>query len=280
MEQLIERAIEYVQTQGMPVLMDLLGAVVILVIGFVVAKWARRGVDKALGRARNIDGTLKPILSSLVYYTIIVLVIAAVLTKVGVETASILAALGAAGLAIGLALQGTLSNIAAGVMLLWLRPLKMGEAIDAQGIIGTVEDVGLFVTRMKRPDGVFLSVPNAQLWNKPIVNFTRNTTRRVDVIVGVSYNDDVDGALALLKALQEKDSRILKDPEPQTMISALADSSVNITLRCWVATSDFWPVSFDLNRDAKKALEQAGYSIPFPQQDVHVHHHGRAEAAE
>ncbi|MGB0920872.1 MAG: mechanosensitive ion channel family protein [Alphaproteobacteria bacterium] len=257
-----------------PFVMDFVAALVILILGFVAAKMARRGVERALGKARKIDPMLRPVLAAMVQYGLIVLVIAAVLTKVGVETASIIAALGAAGLAIGLALQGTLSNIAAGVMLLWLRPLKTGEYIDAQGIAGNVEEVGLFVTLMKRPDGVLLYVPNAQLWNKPILNFSRNAERRIDVTVGISYNDNVDGALALLQKLMADDARILAEPAPQTMVEALGDSAVNIKLRCWVKTPDFWPVGFDLNRNAKAALEADGFSIPFPQRDVHVHHHG------
>lgn len=262
------------QIYAVPFAMDLVAALVILTIGFIVAKMARRAVERALTRADGVDQMLRPVLAAMVQYVLIVLVMAAVLTKVGVETASIIAALGAAGLAIGLALQGTLSNIAAGVMLLWLRPLKTGEYIDAEGIAGNVEDVGLFVTLMKRPDGVLLYVPNAQLWNKPILNFSRNAQRRVDISVGISYNDDVDGALALLENLMADDARILPDPAPQTMVEALGDSSVNIKLRCWVMTPDFWAVGFDLNRHAKAALEKEGFSIPFPQRDVHVHHHG------
>lgn len=259
------------QDYGMPFLVSIGTALIILIVGFIVAKWVRSAADKALGRASNIDPTLRPILSSIAYYTVMILVIAAVLTQAGIETTSILAALGAAGLAIGLALQGTLSNIAAGVMLLWLRPLKVGEFIDAGGVAGTIEDIGLFMTRMKRGDGVYLAVPNSQIWNKPIINFNRNPVRRIDLSVGIAYGDDVERALPLLLDLLSGDERILKDPAPQTMVEALADSSVNIKLRCWVNTADFWGVSFDLNRFAKTKLEGAGFSIPFPQQDVHVH---------
>ncbi len=259
------------QDYGMPFLVSVGTALLILILGFIVAKWVRRATDKALGRSETIDPTLRPILSSIAYYTVVILVIAAVLTEAGVETASILAALGAAGLAIGLALQGTLSNIAAGVMLLWLRPLKVGEFIDAGGVAGTIEDIGLFMTRMKRGDGVYLAVPNSQIWNKPIINFNRNPLRRIDLAVGIAYTDDVEKALPLLLELLESDDRIVKDPAPQTMVEALADSSVNIKLRCWVQNADFWGVSFDLNRFAKARLEAAGFSIPFPQQDVYVH---------
>lgn len=259
------------QDYGMPFLVSVGTALIILIIGYIAAKWIRRAVDKALGKSNKIDPTLQPILSSIAYYTVMILVIAAVLTKAGIETTSILAALGAAGLAIGLALQGTLSNIAAGVMLLWLRPLKVGEFIDAGGVAGTIEDIGLFMTRMKRGDGVYLAVPNSQIWNKPIINFNRNPLRRIDVAVGIAYGDDVEKALPLLLGLLEADDRIVTDPAPQTMVEALADSAVTIKLRCWVNNADFWGVSFDLNRVAKAKLEEAGFSIPFPQQDVHIH---------
>ncbi len=259
------------QDYGLPYAINFGTAILILIIGFIAAKWIKGLVARGLSRMDSIDPTLEPILASIVYNAVLVLVIAAVLTQAGIETASIIAVLGAAGLAIGLALQGTLSNIAAGVMLLWLRPLKVGEFIDAGGVAGTIEDIGLFMTRMKRGDGVYLAVPNSQIWNKPIINFNRNPVRRIDLTVGIAYGDDVEKALPLLLDLLNRDDRILKDPAPQTMVEALADSSVNIKLRCWVNTPDFWGVSFDLNRFAKSTLEGAGFSIPFPQTDVHVH---------
>jgi len=259
---------------GMPFLVNIGTALILLIIGFMIAKWIKRLVAKALHRVESIDPTLEPILASIAYNAVLILVIAAVLTQAGIEATSILAALGAAGLAIGLALQGTLSNIAAGVMLLWLRPLKMGEFIDAGGIAGTIEDIGLFMTRMKQGDGVYVAVPNSQIWNKPIINFTRNPQRRIDLSVGISYDDNVEEALVLLLNMLKDEERVLKDPAPQTMVEALADSSVNIKLRCWVNTSDFWPVQFELNRLAKLRLEEKGFSIPYPQTDVHFHQAG------
>jgi len=183
---------------------------------------------------------------------ILIFVIVAVLSNFGVETTSIIAVLGAAGLAIGLALQGTLSNIAAGVMILILRPLKIDEFIEAGSISGTVVEITLFTTLLKTPDGVFISAPNSQIWNSAIKNYSRNPTRRLDIKVGISYDDDVDAALEFLKNLVASDERVLKDPEPMSFVATLGESSV------------------DLTRKSKTELEAAGFSIPFPQRDLHV----------
>ena len=194
----------------------------------------------------------------------------AVLSNFGVQTASIIAVLGAAGLAIGLALQGTLSNIAAGVMILVLRPLKVDEFVEAGSVSGTVVEITLFTTLLKTPDGVFISAPNSQIWNSAIKNYSRNPTRRLDIKVGISYDDDVDAALDFLKNLVASDARVLKDPEPMSFVANLGESSVDLTARGWVATSEFWPTFWDLSRRSKTELEAAGFSIPFPQRDLHI----------
>jgi len=193
-----------------------------------------------------------------------------VLSNFGVETTSIIAVLGAAGLAIGLALQGTLSNIAAGVMILILRPLKVDEFVEAGSVSGTVVEITLFTTLLKTPDGVFISAPNSQIWNSAIKNYSRNPTRRLDIKVGIAYDDDVDAALEFLKNLVASDERVLKDPEPMSFVANLGESSVDLMARGWVATSEFWPTFFDLTRKSKTELEAAGFSIPFPQRDLHV----------
>jgi small conductance mechanosensitive channel len=246
------------------------GAVIIIIVGWIIANWLRRAVLRALNRSRYVDETLKPFIASIVRYTVLIFVIIAVLAQFGVQTTSIIAVLGAAGLAIGLALQGTLSNIAAGVMLLMLRPFKVGDYIDADGIAGTVNSVGLFVSELCTFDGVYVSVPNASLWNRTIKNYSRLPTRRVDVAVGVSYGDDVNEAMRVLKSVMESDNRVLPDPAHQVMVTALADSAVNINMRCWVNASDYWDMLFDLHRAAKVKLDDAGISIPFPQRDVHI----------
>jgi small conductance mechanosensitive channel len=249
---------------------NVIGALVVLVLGWVAAGWARRAVRAALDRSGRVDETLKSPIASTVRYLVLILVVIAVLSQFGVQIASILAILGAAGLAVGLALQGTLSNVAAGMMLLFLRPFKVGDFIDADGIAGTVTEIGLFTSELTTYDGVYLGVPNSQLWNRPLKNYSRLPTRRLDVVVGISYDDDIDRALAVLGDELERDARVLADPAPQVMVTALADSSVNLNLRCWTNAADYWGLLFDLTKGAKQRLEAEGFTIPFPQRDVHV----------
>jgi small conductance mechanosensitive channel len=250
--------------------MDLLGAVLILIVGWWVAGRASALVRHSLKNAKFVDATIKPLAANIVRYLILIFVLIAVLSNFGVQTASIIAVLGAAGLAIGLALQGTLSNIAAGVMILILRPIKVDEFIEAGSVSGTVVEITLFTTLFKTADGVYVSAPNSQIWNSAIKNYSRNPTRRLDIKVGISYDDDVDAALEFLKNLVASDERVLKDPEPMSFVATLGESSVDLTARGWVATSEFWPTFFDLTRKSKTELEAAGFSIPFPQRDLHV----------
>lgn len=250
--------------------LNLIGAVLLLIIGWIVANWARNVVRRSLERMTRIDVTLKPLIVEVCRYLILVFVVIAVLARFGVQTTSIIAVLGAAGLAVGLALQGTLSNIAAGVMLLLLGPVKVGEYIDAEGIAGTVDEIGLFTTLMRTYDGVYLSVPNSNLWNRTIKNYSRLPTRRIDLVVGVSYGDDLSKALEVLGGLLREDTRVLPEPTPQVLVKELSDSAVNLNLRCWVNRSDFWDVTFDTTKAAKLRLDAHGITIPFPQRDVHL----------
>ncbi|MEX0694052.1 MAG: mechanosensitive ion channel domain-containing protein [Rhodospirillales bacterium] len=254
--------------------LDLVGAVAILIIGWMIASWVRNIVDRGLGRIPNMDSTLRPFISNIVRWVILAFVIVAVLSQFGVETTSIIAVMGAAGLAIGLALQGTLSNVASGVMLLLLRPFKAGDFISAGSLSGTVVEIGLFTSELKTGDGIYIMAPNSQIWNTAITNYARNPTRRVDVVVGIAYDDSIDDAQKALQDLMEGNAMVLKDPAPMTMVMALADSSVNINLRCWVNTGDYWNALWTLNKGAKAAVEGAGCSIPFPQRDVHVFNEG------
>ena len=221
-------------------------------------------------RLPQADATVSRFLASISRYLVLIVVLIAVLAQFGVQTASILAVLGTAGLAIGLALQGTLSNIAAGVMLLFLRPIKVGEYVDAGGIAGTVDEVGLFSTQLTTFDGVYIQVPNGQIWNSAIKNYSRLPTRRVDVPVGVSYGDDIEKALGVLLSHLQNEPRVLAEPAPEVMVLALADSSVNLNMRCWTNASDYWALRFDLTKAAKELVEGAGCTIPYPQRDVHV----------
>ena len=250
--------------------LDLLGAIAILIVGWMVAGWARRSFLRALDKTTAVDATLKPFFANTLRYVILIMVVLAVLAQFGIQTASLITMLGAGALAIGLALQGTLQNIAAGIMLLFLRPFRVGEYIDAEGISGTIDEIGLFTTHLHTFDGVYVETPNSMLWNRSIINYSRLPTRRLDVPVGISYADDIDKAQAVLMDLLEKDTRVHKDPAPQVMVLELADSSVNLNLRCWTDASNYWDLRFDMTKAVKQRLDAEGISIPFPQRDVHM----------
>ncbi len=251
--------------------LDLVGALVLLIGGWIVAGWARRGVLRVLDRGPRLDEALKPIVASVARYAILILVLIAVLARFGVETTGLIAVLGTTGLAIGLALQGTLQNIAAGIMLLFQRPFGIGDYIDADGLAGSIDEIGLFTTRMHTYDGIYMQVPNARLWNHAIKNYSRLPTRRLDIIVGISYADDIDKAQAALMDLLENDARALGDPAPQVTVSELAESSVNLNVRCWTERGNYWGLRFDLTKATRQRLDAEGITIPFPQHDVHLH---------
>jgi small conductance mechanosensitive channel len=265
-QEIVDQVIEIITIYGI----DVIGALAILILGWMIAGWIRSAVDKSLSKVPNMDGTLRPFLSNLVRWIVLAFVIVAVLNQFGVETTSMIAVLGAAGLAIGLALQGTLSNVASGVMLLILRPFKVGDFISAGSLSGTVVEIGLFTSELKTGDGVYIMAPNSQIWNTTITNFSRNSTRRIDIVVGVAYDDDLDVAQKALQSLMDGQALVLKNPASETMIKSLGDSSVNINMRCWVNTADYWDAFWALNKGAKAAVESAGCSIPFPQRDVHL----------
>jgi len=265
-QEVVDQVIEIVTIYGI----DVIGALAILILGWMIAGWIRSAVDKSLIKVPNMDGTLRPFLSNLVRWIVLAFVIVAVLNQFGVETTSMIAVIGAAGLAIGLALQGTLSNVASGVMLLILRPFKVGDFISAGSLSGTVVEIGLFTSELKTGDGIYIMAPNSQIWNTTITNFSRNSIRRIDIVVGVAYDDDLDVAQKALQSLMDGQALVLKNPASETMIKSLGDSSVNINMRCWVNTADYWDAFWTLNKGAKAAVESAGCSIPFPQRDVHL----------
>lgn len=254
---------------------NLLSALVLIVLGWSVAGWAQRAIRRGLGRFKDVDRTLVGVVAGVARYFILITVLIMVLARFGVQTASILAALGAIGLAVGLALQGTLANIAAGVMLLFLRPFRVGDYVSANGHDGTVEEIGLFTTEMTTFDGIYQSVPNSSVWGGRIINYTRNPSRRHDILVGISYRDDIDRAQEVLLGVLQGDGRVLDETRgpagPQVLVRELAESSVTLGLRFWTATDDFWPADFELRKAAKQALDASGITIPFPQRDVHVH---------
>ena len=250
--------------------LDMVGAVLLLIAGWMVAGWVQKHTARMLGAVERVDATLLSFVTQLVRYSILILVMVAVLAQFGVQTTSIIAVLGAAGLAVGLALQGTLANIAAGVLLLFLRPFKIGEYIDAGGVAGTVREIGLFATEFESYDGIFVMVPNSQLASAAITNYSRLPTRRLDLVIGISYGDNMNQAMTVLNDLLVHDDRILKEPAHQVMVKELADSSVNLNLRCWTKRQDYWSLLFALTKQAKERLDKHGISIPFPQRDVHL----------
>ncbi|MBS9719948.1 mechanosensitive ion channel [Tianweitania sp. BSSL-BM11] len=246
-----------------------LGAILILIIGWIIAGLAERWSYSGLGAFKHIDETIKRFISKTLRYMILVLVGITVLSQFGVQTTSIIAALGAAGLAIGLALQGTLQNIAAGLMLLFLRPFRVGEYVDAGDVAGTIKEIGLFATELRTFDGLYVMAPNSSLWGKPIKNFSRNTTRRADIAVGIGYNDNVELGRSLLLDMMKQEPRVFDDPAPMVFVTELADNSVNLGLRYWSQSSDYEVLKSDMTNRAKSELEAHGLSIPFPQRDVH-----------
>ena len=244
--------------------------ITILIVSHFASKILHRWIDNINDRFERFDATLVPILrtgASLAVYTIGFVII---LDFFGVNTTSIIALLGAAGLAIALALKDTLSNIAAGMMLLILRPFRSGHFIESGSIVGTVKEIGLFTTIIITPDGLYISAPNSSLWGAPIKNFTTNGTRRMDLLVGISYSDSIDKGFEALQTVINNEPRFLSDPQPGIMVHAMADSSVNLQLRAWARVEDFWEVYWDANKMIKEQIEAAGLTIPFPQQDVHL----------
>ena len=250
--------------------LKVVGAVAVLVIGRMVAGMIRAGIRKAMTKA-EVDATLIPFVASLVYYVVMAVVIIAVLSLFGIQTTSLIAVLGAAGLAVGLALQGTLSNFAAGVMLLLFRPFKVGDWVEIGGIAGSVIAVRIFSTILKTGDNIMITVPNAQVWGGTIKNYNGFDTRRIDLVMGIDYGDDIQVAMDTITRIVNADERVLADPAPLIAVANLGDSSVELVVRPWVNGADYWGLRFDLTRQLKEGLEAAGCSFPFPQQDVHMH---------
>lgn len=246
----------------------LIGAVAVLVIGVILARILSKGADRALTRSGRIEPTVAKFLSNIIKYALWVVVAVTVLTQFGVQTTSIIAALGGLALAIGLALQGTLSNVAAGVMILIQRPFRVGEAITAGTVTGVVQAIGLFTTELLQYDGLYVMVPNNELWNKPIVNFTRMPTRRFELLIGIAYSDSIEKARAELLAIADADQRVLDDPAPTVFVSALADSAVTMGMRVWCRSEDYLGLSWALTEAAKRRFDEAGLTIPFPQREV------------
>lgn len=245
------------------------GAIVALIIGLWVIKTLTKGLA-ALMKKKEMDESLQPFLRSLLNITLKALLVISVLSMLGVEMTSFIAILGAAGLAIGMALSGTLQNFAGGVMILTFKPFKVGDVISAQGHTGSVFEIQIFNTILKTPDNKHIMIPNGGLSTSSLINFSKEETRRVDWTFGIGYGDDVDKAKEVLLNLIKSDSRIKNDPEPFIAVSELADSSVNFAVRVWVDAGDYWGVYFQMNEQVYKTFDKEGLNIPYPQMDVHV----------
>jgi len=246
-----------------------IGALAVLLIGLWIIKLIVRGFGRMM-RKKETDASLQGFLKSMVSIILKILLFISVMGMVGIEATSFIAIIGAAGLAVGLALQGTLQNFAGGVIILLFKPYKVGDFVEGAGHMGTVKEIKIFTTILNTPDNKIIIIPNAQLSNSSLTNFSTMETRRVDFTFGIGYGDDYDKAKKVLKDLISADERIMKDPEPFIALSELADSSVNIVVRVWAKGADYWGIYFDMNEKVYKTFSQQGLNIPFPQMDVHV----------
>jgi small conductance mechanosensitive channel len=264
-EAILTKIGEYIATYWLQVV----AAIVIFVVGRWLAKLISKLVGKAMMKAK-VDATLTSFIENLCHIALLVFVVVAAINKLGVDTASFAVVVGAAGLAIGFALQGSLANFAAGVMLIIFKPFKVGDFVELGGKAGTVKEIQIFNTILNSPDNVRVIVPNSQVTGNNVLNYTVNGTRRVDLVVGVSYEDDLKKAQQVMESVLAEDERILKDPPATVAVSELGDSSVNFVVRPWVKATDYWAVRFDTIRKVKLALDKSGITIPFPQRDVHM----------
>jgi small conductance mechanosensitive channel len=246
------------------------------IVVFIVGRWVAKGLTNLARKVmekRAVDHTLVSFVVNLTYIALLVFVVLAALGQLGIQTTSFIAVIGAAGLAIGLALQGSLSNFAAGFLMMIFRPFKVGDFIEGAGVSGTVEAMQIFTTQLKSPDNKTVIIPNASLTAGNITNYSTKGTRRVDIVMGIGYEDDIDKAKKIMADVLAKDGRVLKDPAPTIAVVELADSSVNFVVRPWVKADDYWDVYFDTTENIKKSFDSEGISIPFPQRDVHVYQH-------
>jgi small conductance mechanosensitive channel len=273
MEAVVDKVYEYLLLYGI----NIVAALVIFILG----RWLARAISNVIARMlrrSNVDEMLTGFIKNITYFGLLLVVIVATLNKLGLQTTSLIAVLGAAGLAIGLALQGSLANFAAGIMLIIFKPFKVGDFIEAAGTTGIVKEVHIFNTILHTLDNRKVIVPNAKLTGDNITNFTGLEKRRVDLVFGISYTDNIKTAKDALEHVVTSDSRILKDPRPSIAVSALADSSVNLICRPWVKPDDYWDVYFDTIENGKLEMEKRGITIPFPQRDVHLYEEKNPES--
>jgi small conductance mechanosensitive channel len=255
--------------------LQLLAAIAIFIVGKMVAKWIRKLVTRVMKKA-EIDQIIIGFTSNIAYIGVLAFVIVAALGQLGIQTTSFIAILGAAGLAVGLALQGSLANFAAGFLMIIFRPFKVGDFVEAAGVSGSVQSIQIFTTTLITPDNKTIIIPNGKIGNDNIINYSTQANRRVDLTVGVAYDADLKQVRSVLEDIVSKDGRILDDPAHQIAVSELADNSVNFVVRLWVKSADYWDVYFDTNESVKVRFDDAGIGIPFPQRDVHLYEHKAA----
>jgi small conductance mechanosensitive channel len=271
MEELWNKIVEYLATNGLDLLKSIVLAAVIFLVGRWIAKVVTKLADKAMEKGK-VEATLRKFAKNLIYTTLLVFVIIAALSKlIGKDSSGqFVAVVGAAGLAIGFALQGSLSNFAAGVLLIIFKPFKVGDLVEVAGSLGVVKEIAIFTTTLHSPDNIKIIIPNAQATGGNIKNYSATGTRRVDLVIGVSYEDNMKTARDIMMKVLTADSRVLAEPAPTVAVSELGDSSVNFVVRPWVNVADYWDVYFDATEKIKVALEEGGCTIPFPQRDVHM----------
>lgn len=265
-QNLLEKVWELLAVYGLKIV----AAIVIFIIGRWIAKVLEKFVQRVM-KKREIDPTISSFVSNLTYILLLTFVVLASLSQLGIQTTSFIAVIGAAGLAIGLALQGSLANFAAGFLMIIFHPIKVGDFIEAAGVAGTVDKIQIFTTQLITPDNRTIIIPNSKLTEDNITNWTTQGTRRVDMVIGIGYGDDIDKARRIISDVLAEDKRILEDPAPQIAVAELGDSSVNFTVRPWGQAADYWSINFDATENIKKRFDQEGVSIPFPQRDVHVY---------
>lgn len=258
----------------MPMAIDYGIKLVLAIAVFIVGKWLANLVTQAVRKSMlksGVDATVSTFVSNMAYGLLMTIVVIATLAQVGIQTASFVAIIGAAGLAVGLALQGSLANFASGVLMILFRPLKQGDFVEAGGVAGVVKDISIFCTTFTTGDNKTIIVPNSAIMGGAITNYSTQATRRIDLVIGISYEADLRKAKAVLQEIVAADERILAEPAPTIAVSALADSSVNFIVRPWVNSGDYWPTNFDLHEKIKLRFDEEGIGIPYPQMDVHVH---------
>jgi small conductance mechanosensitive channel len=250
---------------------DIIIALIIVIAGRLLTRGAVRLINRASASTLHIDETITSVLRLIIRYGIFIVCLIMILNVFGINTTSLLALLGAAGVAIGLALKDTLSNIAAGIILLFLRSYRKGDYIEFGSYSGTVKEISLFTTILETPDGIYVSAPNSGIWGTVLKNYTRNGRRRMDISIGISYSDSIDTAFRVMRDIIAAESRFMKDPAPQVLVQSLGDSSINILLRAWADTGVYWSIYWDQMKNIKEKFDEAGLHIPFPQRDLHVY---------